>query len=447
MGHNKAGMKFYVVNIQTISIDSGWHDRLEAMERAVDMQKEGCSPGGVKVMTKPRVGSVDLDPNVDGSWVPKRSNPRGTENLDAQIRDLQEQIKFLPEHRVEKIYAQVVAGAKKNQGITDAVWDVLDEMSKVSPHALMRLGLSRGGLQDLALHPSGRGLLHRSMTEQDRSWAPKGNPGKKYSGSTQLKRGSGYTDCACRDCFDTTVSDDMRNPELCGACEEAGCDGEGECCRDDAYGVEENPRLNPEPDSPFCRYRTCTGRVVNGGQFCASHLALMRSNPEPDSAKAEKVFTMWHQKSPNNVEIFRPGVDGQDEMCCVGRAHNIVYRSGKWEKRKKNDYIHHFDSKPKVWMLRHLVEDGMACGASKDVETLLRRSKNADGQYAVANLATPLSFGLDDGTDEGSDIVIHTGSKVYGAVDQKTVIIRDPHWKLIVIQGGQMYFDERGIVK
>jgi len=209
----------------------------------------------------------------------------------------------------------------------------------------------------------------------------------------------------------------MRNPELCSECAEAGCEGGedgGECQREDAHDVEENPRLNPEPDS----------------------------------ARAEEVFEMWHKKNPRNVSSIRPGCDGDDEMVCVGRAHNIVYRSGKWEKgRKTNDYIHHFDSKPKVWMLRHLVEDGMQASGSKSADDLLRRAHNADGQVAVADLANPLSFGLDDGTDEGTEVAIHNGSRVYGAIDQKTVIICDPHWKLIVIQGGKMTFDERGIVK
>ena len=52
---------------------------------------------------------------------------------------------------------------------------------------------------------------------------------------------SGYTDCACRDCFDIAVSDDMSKPDLCSDCEEAGCDatGKSECERDDAYGGEE----------------------------------------------------------------------------------------------------------------------------------------------------------------------------------------------------------------
>ena len=43
----------------------------------------------------------------------------------------------------------------------------------------------------------------------------------------QLKlKESGYTDCACRDCFETSM-----DGKLCHSCEEAGCDadGSGEC--------------------------------------------------------------------------------------------------------------------------------------------------------------------------------------------------------------------------
>jgi hypothetical protein len=38
---------------------------------------------------------------------------------------------------------------------------------------------------------------------------------------------SGYCDCACRDCFDITVSSDATKPALCGECLEAGCDAAG----------------------------------------------------------------------------------------------------------------------------------------------------------------------------------------------------------------------------
>lgn len=49
---------------------------------------------------------------------------------------------------------------------------------------------------------------------------------------------SGYTHCACRDCFDITVSSDTTRPELCHDCAEHDCDPDGasECERPDTYG-------------------------------------------------------------------------------------------------------------------------------------------------------------------------------------------------------------------
>lgn len=57
---------------------------------------------------------------------------------------------------------------------------------------------------------------------------------------------SGYTHCACRDCFDVTASWDMSKATLCTECEEAECEplpmlpfpgmlSMFECQRDDAY--------------------------------------------------------------------------------------------------------------------------------------------------------------------------------------------------------------------
>ncbi len=67
-------------------------------------------------------------------------------------------------------------------------------------------------------------------------------PGKEHESA-----GSGYTDCACRDCFDVAVSDDMNNPDLCLLCAEAGCsrDGDCDCQRDDAYGQDEADNGGP----------------------------------------------------------------------------------------------------------------------------------------------------------------------------------------------------------
>ena len=169
----------------------------------------------------------------------------------------------------------------------------------------------------------------------------------------------------------------------------------------------------------------------------------IRRNPRKN---AEEVFQMWHRKEPRNRFTVSGGCNEDDGMLCIGKAHNIVYRSGKWEKgRKTNDYIHHFDSHPSVYMLEKKLPAESRGVANKTVGQLLSGAINADGQVEVAELAVPLSFGLDDGED-GADIEINRGAKVYGCVDQKTVIIHDPKWKLIVIKGGRMYFDERGIV-
>lgn len=163
---------------------------------------------------------------------------------------------------------------------------------------------------------------------------------------------------------------------------------------------------------------------------------------ERNIEEAADAYREWHQKEPNRVGVFDTGCDGTDVMVCVGKANNIIYRSGKWEKgRKTNDYIHDFDSRPKVWMLKHLVAAGMDFSEEKTVDELLNeRSRD------VAELAAPLSFSLNDGSKDGTEVAVHSGAKVYGATDRKTVLIIDPHWKLIVVRGGKMYFDERGIV-
>ena len=619
MGYNQREYRFYVVNASAGTIDSGWENRLDAMERTVALKNEGAT--NVKVMTRPRVWDRDLDPNDDANWTTvSRSNPaRWPPPPGGYTR-------WCPR-----------CGAAAHSMRTK------EQREKC---ATLEAALKKYG---------------RTTTRT--------NPGKKYSGSTSPRRGSGYTECACPDCFDISISDDMRAPELCAECEEAGCDGDGECRRTDAYGVDEgnleNPpsvvktkrderlwkmakksaaeqgregdwayvmgifqrmkqrvgggaRENPgskvtgdeqvgdsvrwtdnegreregtvvkvkhdyagqmtmqvqdseghlfwigglarrNPGSKvtgdeqvgdsvrwtdnegreregtvvkvkhgyagqmtmqvqdseghlfwigglarrnpgysyvttFCNWphRLSDGKPIGHNCYVLDPVKLrleaegriseiegsivkeprreMRRgtrenpgellvvNPTSDTSttstssptrRAERVYKMWHQKDPHNAFTLKTGCRDDDAMVCVGHAHNIVYRSGKWEKgRKTNDYIHHFDSKPKVWMVAHLVGSEDQVGtAEKDVGTLMRALQNGDGRYEVAELAAPISLGLDDGTTEGSDIKIHAGSKVYGGVDRKTVIIFDPHWKLIVIKGGKMHFDERGIVK
>ncbi len=227
-------------------------------------------------------------------------------------------------------------------------------------------------------------------------------------------------------------------------------------------GIRQNPRAPGYASfvCPGCGAKGSSPRVEHKpGCRLAQPVRRPRHNPGEllvvndgggghDSARAERVFEMWHKKSPTRVQVVRPRLDEGDEMVCVGKACDIVYRSGKWEKgRKTNDYVHTFDSRPSVYMLASIAPGAPRDNPGKTVGSLLGGARNRDGQFAVAELATPLSLSLHNGQLEGDDVAIHSGSKVYGGVDKKTVIIMDPQWKIIVIKGGSMHFDERGIVK
>lgn len=48
----------------------------------------------------------------------------------------------------------------------------------------------------------------------------------------KFTRVTGYTDCACRDCFDVAMGG------FCNDCQEAGCEHDAECARADAYGAD-----------------------------------------------------------------------------------------------------------------------------------------------------------------------------------------------------------------
>lgn len=54
---------------------------------------------------------------------------------------------------------------------------------------------------------------------------------------------SGYTDCACRDCFEIAITGDDDLKPFCHECETAGCAdvhaGTGECLVEGAYGGED----------------------------------------------------------------------------------------------------------------------------------------------------------------------------------------------------------------
>jgi len=64
-----------------------------------------------------------------------------------------------------------------------------------------------------------------------------------------------YTYCACRDCAEIAVGES--GEAFCHACEDAGCEGDGECEAEGAYGCNKEPGSEPEP--AFCPLDGCEG--------------------------------------------------------------------------------------------------------------------------------------------------------------------------------------------
>lgn len=489
IGWKNKDYKFFVVNVQTLAIDSGWEYREDAMDRAVELKSEGGVP---KVMTKPRVGDLVLDPKDRASWFPRRNGPESNPRLPPPSPRAQAFAEELRRRRRERNISQAELASKSGVG-ADTISLLESGKHAARPSTRRRLIEALGGL------PAGAGVIpirddvRLAWRIEDDAQAPRENPAHDVKlNASELARikswiAKPYTIKDFRstsdNCFhlalifmwilkDRVGEAGFKHVKLVPTEHVSDTAAPGglaiiyEEVAQDAEDIQSSGRMAPAEKELGCALEMLNGwstavvdtrKAVSQPQTKKASnrrpwpLRNPRLNPEPDSAKAEKVFEMWHKKSPNRVGALKLGCDEKDIMVCVGKAHNIVYRSGKWESgRKTNDYVHHFDSKPSVYMLGFVLESQGADVPSrkeKAVEQLLAKARNADGQFAVAELATPLSFGLDDGTTEGDDIDISSGARVYGAVDQKTVIIVDPKWKLIVIRGGQMYFDERGIVK
>lgn len=481
---NRPEFKWYVVNLNTISIDSGHRDIAGASERAAQMG------GGAKCMTKPRVGAVTLDPNDDASWMPKRNNPsHGRTNprrhpgqapyfggAARHVSDDEVEAAILPQRHPVLGHIMTPRGDQRAPRVHRSGSEVGSYVKRVGSNRVYQVDAVDG--TSATICDTTTGECFRVPLDEFVDFVHT-NPARRRSRARtegDLERMEFLEDLAWESSPEAREKE-RREKEAPWVLSSAIPRGQG--WDEDAWGVGWHAREyfyeKKDAETQAKKYAALAGRggrpadlkwkvwhrsAFEIGSHGGLHWPRPRQNPGellilnpdegPDSARAEKVYEMWHQKEPHNIQIRRPGVDLHDTMVCIGHAHNIVYRSGKWEQgRKTNDYVHHFDSKPKVWMLERVLsdEDYQASTGDKSVADLVRSSLNADGQCAVADLATPISFGLDDGTSEGEDITIHSGARVYGAVDKKTVIIFDPTWKIIVIRGGKMTFDERGIVK
>ncbi len=506
MSSNKRGYRHYVVDVQSICIDSGWEDRADALDRAAELEEEnGGTP--VKVMSKPAVGGQKLDPDDNSNWKAKRKNPggksysgstapkRGSGYTECGCRDCFDTALSADMRRPELCSECAEAGCEIGEGECrrgDA-YDVHEnpalarkrgvKVFVVEPGSMWRARADKRYRLFKVLESNGREVRFSEVGTRHSNTLPIGEFLTTFTdGTDNTRRRNPAQRGVCWKCDGSGFIRGMEHvaDAKCFACHGTGGTGVATpgvlspgayVCKDSPNVVIDVKKIGGKLSYKVRKMKTGVAylpdlngkRLVatahQGAELSARDVArctwepLTVENPgellivngaEPDSARAEKVFEMWHRKAPSNVGVVRPGAHDDDEMVCIGNACDITYRSSKWEKgRKTNDYVHTFDSKPKVWMLESVAGEG---GATKTVESLLSKSRNADGQFACADLAAPLSLTV-HGEDGPEEIAIHSGARVYGAVDKRTVIIVDPTWRLIVIRGGSMHFDERGIVK
>lgn len=78
---------------------------------------------------------------------------------------------------------------------------------------------------------------------------------------------SGYVDCACGTCFEIAIADDDQPYAFCHACEEAGCepDGECQCDHEDELACPGCGCLPGDGRTPGCAHPTGCGYIEADG--------------------------------------------------------------------------------------------------------------------------------------------------------------------------------------
>lgn len=544
MSFNKRGYKFYVVNVQTLSIDSGWENVADANDRATALKEE--THAAVKVMSKPRIGfgatETRLDPNDDASWRPRRSaalaNPGAAvfapavgsmwtlkrtpgrtvfkiTRVDSKTVHVEDQDGYKesmalgafrqafkpasPARRASRgdtsVHNPGLVGGPCVEPETGSYWrkKATDRHNRV--YEVVSCDGNTVVCKDVVTGDAFRSSLKTfvDVFEQDQSdRGPRANPKKRRPKRESLEPqpdgepGAAEFDLspeehrAVSDLFlkyknteygfkdfpnatanqfrlvlvfvkilDAQGMEGSANVRIVPGQHIGALGGEGvNVIYENIVSAAEELQMTGEM-RPFEEKYGWYFDMINGW---SSSLASMRAtshsgkalrlNPEPDSARAEEVYEMWHRRPAEGFDIKKTGVKITAPMVCIGRAHDVVYASNKWEKdkRKTNDYVHTF-GQPKVWLLESFAKD--VGGARKTVEHFLQKCCNAEGRVAGADLAKMVSLCVGD---ENHEIKIHSGARVFGGNDQKTVVILDPVYKMIVITGGKMFFDERGIV-
>lgn len=168
----------------------------------------------------------------------------------------------------------------------------------------------------------------------------------------------------------------------------------------------------------------------------------------PHFKRALQNHEMWHQRQPSSA--YEKHVQFPKSLVCIGKAHEIIYISDKWEEHADFfSYVHSFDSHPEVYGDANSFSD-FPIGKPKSTAKLINvKDVNDSAKLAAPILARVAEFSLFLNDDYDTPYVLRFDFPplMICSPDMEGLIILSDNKGPIVVKGGQMEITQRGIVK
>jgi hypothetical protein len=159
---------------------------------------------------------------------------------------------------------------------------------------------------------------------------------------------------------------------------------------------------------------------------------------------AAENHAMWHEKDVEGA--YLKDVHFPPTLRRIGYALEIVYLSDKWETHANfYSYVHHFDSQPEVYAAP---QAGAGRGRARSTAKLLGvASVDDNARLAIPILArvSEFSFRMPDGSSRV--LRFDFPPLMLCSPDKEGLIVLSEEMGPIVVRGGQMEINRRGIVK
>lgn len=175
-----------------------------------------------------------------------------------------------------------------------------------------------------------------------------------------------------------------------------------------------------------------------------------RLNPTPSEREKNQgraTWKMWHDKeNPKREYTRKEKLLSEKHFVPIGKAHEILYSSDKWEKDgDAYDYIHEFESHPLVFIPASRVREDEAIGAPRKTTSVLGL-RSPKKSLVVVELAKVKTLTYYDADGELVEIQGLKSAVLASSPDKKTLLILAKKGPILV-RGGQMKVTSRGIVK